>query len=127
MGMDLHNDRRGYFRCSGTRWRVYLELAKQFGWSATGTLPPVDHVGSWSGDYLQDSHQRVSESDAAALASAIERAISSPELESTFFRILARLGIVPTNDGEREYHWMGEREVLIELVEFCRCGEFEIR
>ena len=66
--------------------------------------------------------------DADAGLTALDRAVASPELEARFFEILSRdFGLVPENEGVREYLFFAEPEFLARLARFCRGGEFVIR
>ena len=103
MGFDLKNRRGLDFRFSVWEWRAALELARDFGWKPEGTLPPIDYDPAsygafnvtdvmsgqridfdvaddvsndkWSGTYSTNDGQIMSDTDAAAMADALEKAL----------------------------------------------------
>jgi hypothetical protein len=75
MGIDLSG---GPSLASGA-WRYCLRMAVAHGWEPEGTLPP-DYWRAdeeWSGEYLSNGGQTVTDSDARSLAAALDRAVAS--------------------------------------------------
>ena len=84
MGFDLTNDNGNYLRFSPSGWALALTLAENYGSQPEGTTLPLaddDEPVEWSGEYATNEGQRVSASDAAALADACERTLEDPQYE----------------------------------------------
>jgi hypothetical protein len=92
MGYDFMG-KGGYFGCNAYQWEMLLPLAVKYGWEHEYPL----------GEYLGNDFQSVSDVDAMALATAIER---------------AAIGADNVDDEYREY--------LLKFAEFCRAGGFRI-
>jgi hypothetical protein len=88
MGMDLIGA-GGYFRWTNVGWYDILELAKELGWTPTGTGPPPKVLkkdwrpprrvreAEWLvASYYGDHGQRFYARDATALADALDRAVA---------------------------------------------------
>ena len=116
-------------------WRLARHLAERFGWQPAGTEPPEDWKEGcpWSGLYTGDSGQRVTASDASALAVALCAALGTEEFDSLVaafgaeFRgqlAAASTATVKLKDGPlRPDEW---RRALKELASFCERGPFTI-
>jgi len=91
MGYDLFSERSEheptYFSANIHSYPKLLALAEIYGWEAQGTLPPSlcepddpeqrsVKNNNWSGSYYGNDYQVVSDSDAQAMADALERAIN---------------------------------------------------
>ena len=95
----------GEFALSDRAWRLLLALASAYGWTPAGTQPPdpeaVDHACSrmpslWDGRYTPPECQRMTESDARAMADALERTLPDiPEHDALSDKVLARGGDEP--------------------------------
>lgn len=115
MGYDLRNGNSKDFRFSDREFGPMLQLAEQHGWKPHGTLLPslydIDtgeeipsYEDDWSGFYLSNDGQIVTDEDAAALADALERALaSSSELDLS-----------------------QDRDLIQRFIEYCRDGYFFI-
>jgi hypothetical protein len=87
------------FAVSGRAWRLLLALASAHGWTPAGTLAPDpedvdDDLGraatSWDGRYIPAECQRMTESDARAMAAALERALPDiPNHDALSKKVLA--------------------------------------
>ncbi|MHB0971528.1 MAG: hypothetical protein ACYC7A_20780 [Thermoanaerobaculia bacterium] len=130
--MDLRNDAGDEFRVSGTGWAFYLNLAEIYGWSPKGTERPPDYpvFKVWPGVYDRNEGQRVTDDDAANLATAFEAASGDPELATKSQNLAVELTAslrratgyesisVDVPDDHVEY--------LDRLAEFVRKGSFVI-
>lgn len=74
MGVDLCSN-HGNESLNWTGWRELLDLARDHGWQPQGTAPPDDwdNAKHWDGGYYSNYWQRVTDSDAHALAEALLR------------------------------------------------------
>jgi len=81
----LYNRLGDCFSFSTARWEEVLANANAYGWKAAGTLPPPARFDldvsrpetvTWDGNYTRPLGQTVSPDDAAALAAAVERALT---------------------------------------------------
>lgn len=130
MGFDLTNDTGSQMRFSPSGWALALTLAEEYGWKPAGTtLARPD----WSGEYASNEGQRVTGSDAHALAAACERALADPDylarisavkqgIDATVAREVP--GNVPSTANREEM--LAFRERLQELVAFSRGGSFVV-
>lgn len=73
MGVRLASYDGVYLSTAG--FRACLRVARQFGWTPTGTSAPSNFEGNWDGNYLSSDGQIVNDADARALAAALFRAI----------------------------------------------------
>lgn len=113
-------------RLTGTAWTVILHLAEQAGWQPEGTLPPPGaEPGQWSGDYDTNEGQAISAADAAALASALERASLDPNRRSTIKMVADRISRMVREANQSDYqieinasYW----QAIDALVRLCRRG-----
>jgi hypothetical protein len=91
MGVDLRGGGEHYREqhFGWPAWFYCLAVADAFGWQREGTRPavwcnadgsPCEEMNSlvgWSGSYSSNDHQTVTDSDARALAAALDRAIDA--------------------------------------------------
>jgi hypothetical protein len=119
MGYDLHNAHRD-MRFTGAAWGALLHLAQQYGWEPAGTEAPTwslneEEAGQpwadWSGSYLCNDYQMVTDADAGQLAAALERALPDiPDHAAQTAPALATRVAAPF-------------DVLVGLAGVQRCGE----
>ncbi len=65
----------GEVNMSHATWGAILMVAEEFEWEPWGTVRPMgEEDPSWSGTYLSNDWQTVTEEDAANIAAALERA-----------------------------------------------------
>lgn len=137
MGFDFTNENGAYLRFSPSGWALALTLAGQYDWRPEGTsLPGSDESepAEWSGEYATNDGQRVSASDANAIADACERALADPAYQVTALQTLNEINEsvaaqVPRYEPERAIEpdvAKKFRDRLRELIEFCRSGGFVI-
>lgn len=148
MGIDIS----GGLSLSWTAWAYCLDVAQAFGWQPEGTLPPPDpedHNGppandeTWDGSYYTNDFQTISDSDAHALAAALDRAIvalTSEQMTDEQHRVLFGDPRMPPNiasmmaeafpsDGEvtAQPRPMRDRGVVLgALADRARHGRFRI-
>src|SRR5688500_4882351 len=94
MGFDLTNDNGTYLRFSPSGWALALTLAENYGWRPEGTTRAAadgDQPVEWSGEYATNEGQRVSASDALALADACARVLEDPQYEARVAEILGQI------------------------------------
>lgn len=125
MGYDLRNKNEA-FRAAW--WGDLLTLAQYYGWQPEGTQAPEYFsdpayaiTTAWDGSYSWNDGQRVTESDAAALAVALESALPFVAEQKNYTDEMPRSAISITDI------FSGERGYLQEVIDFCRAGEFIIR
>lgn len=114
--------RRGdRFRWKREAWDVVLDLARQFGWESAGTLQPrwVRKADWDANDYISCDRQQVAESDALAIAEALDRALATIPLG-----VLAR----PPKRASAEIAFFTgyAREGLADFAAYCRRGAFRV-
>ena len=129
------------FVFAGEEWSYVLELLEQFGWEPARTIHPKSE-GSWDGTYLATRGQRVGAQDAAAIASALERALPNiAEGDSASGTDKAASG-ASAQPKSHDYHDAlrqllrktdpkevlrgAARQRLRAFAEFARSGEFRI-
>jgi hypothetical protein len=120
-------------------WGEVLKFARLSGWKPAGTMPPEEadagERAAWDGNYVTNSGQSVSPSDAWSLGQALERRLSDlPEhyaptdktllgdIEGKPTRLVpvgAPISPIEALSGEN-------RAAVEELIAFCRNGGFEI-
>ncbi|HET6248547.1 MAG TPA: hypothetical protein VFE47_12670 [Tepidisphaeraceae bacterium] len=138
MGFDLTSESGAYLRFSPSGWALALNLAGHYGWLPEGTTLRQSESGAesteWSGEYATNDGQRVSASDANALAGACERALADAEYAEVVSDTLRRISEavaaqVPDRTAERVVDpdvAQKFRGRLEELIAFCRSGSFII-
>jgi hypothetical protein len=85
-------------------WSQLLQLAEDYGWQPDGTIQmdlKTDEVRPERGGYFTSDYQRVTDTDAANMATALERAL-------------------PDITGADNKEWVRE------VIAFCRAGGFTI-
>lgn len=125
-------------------WDAILNSAKKFGWKPKGTISSAAHPkdNTWDRyDYYSKNGQIVLEDDAKEFAHAIDnflRIIRFPSIEDIvnpflFFKIFIqfpRESIISLKYKFRIRHFSHSQKEweteLVELVKFCRQGEFSI-
>ena len=158
MGMDL-NGAGGYVRFSNTCWSKIRKLAYDYGWKPQGTEPAqfYDENGglikqlcpapdTWSGTYLSNDLQWVTDEDAANIADALQRALDDiPDFDTDEKRVEYGPGELPTSPIERSFveqglvinvpnaslspveYFSGEAKQLVrDFIRFCQAGGFRI-
>jgi len=139
MGYDLSNASGAYVRFTGSGWDLALSVAEHYGWNPTGALKPAAWNeatdGAWEGDYWLNVGQQVSAGDAAALTTALDRAVCAPDFIEVAIRIVDELH---EELAQHEPRWRddleplsrqqaeGFRQRLIEFAAFTRQGAFII-
>ncbi len=133
MGYDLIGKKGATF-CAGN-WGHLLELAKSFGWRAEGTLFPtcnedqgalyIEGDERWNGNYFGNDWQRVSQTNSAAMAVAVRKALEAhteltlgadPILDARQHNCLLWLNTLSPN----ELDWVRA------FADFCELGGFMI-
>jgi hypothetical protein len=113
MGFSLMGP-HGEFHINNGGWGWLLELEYQNGWRPEGTIfncsGPYANipVGGWRGNFYNEG-QLVTEEDAAALATALYRALDDLPLDEAMI-------------GESAYR----RAKIAEFADFCAHGEFRL-
>lgn len=121
----------GDFYLGSDEWEKLLTLGMRYGWEPAGTLPSnlVGEEGEtgqsvcqtaepWSGTYSTHDLQEVSAEDAAALADALERALSNtPDLP------LAPESFPHDVDDVERLLTYGRARIR-DFVAYCRAGFF---
>jgi hypothetical protein len=91
MGYDLSNASGAYVRFSGSGWDLALATARHYGWQPAGIPKPEswneNTDGPWEDEYWLNCRQQVTASDAAALAVALDRAVTAVDLVETMLRL----------------------------------------
>ncbi len=132
MGMDLVSESGAEFRATGSGWAYYLNLAEEYGWKPAGTERPrrASIFRKWSGHYDTNEGQRVSKRDAAAMALALEAALSDPDRAARGAALAERLtAAVRAATGGSSYTMRADGDdsaYLRSLIDFLRRGGFEI-
>jgi hypothetical protein len=142
MGVDLCGV-GGYSVWNWWGWRSVLELGRLYGWKPAGTKPPTQDEGGpwdgrpWGGGYLSNDGQRVTATDARALADALDLAL--PDVPDGDI-VAGKMGIVgtlpdgsvlrgpkPGVESSLTEAFSGEGKCrLEEFIRLCRAGEFAI-
>src|SRR5262249_26981115 len=93
MGVDLRGE-GGELHLGWPAWSYCLSVAHAFGWEPEGTKPPMfdppypnaelqaEAAARWDGGYFTNDYQHVTDSDAKALAAALDRAVAAVEASS---------------------------------------------
>jgi hypothetical protein len=85
MGMRLTSHDDGtHFDFSTVEWHKLIELAQEYGWQPAGTQ--LDEA-NWSGTYLSNDGQTVTQTDALALGNALDAAAAQLETNVTRAKI----------------------------------------
>jgi hypothetical protein len=121
----------------GSGWDFILNVAEAYGWKKAGTEPPkgLNHA-QWSGAYDTSDGQRVTASDAVALAAALRLASADPrraDVEARVSReqteavraILLREHGITLPPGEEVEHSI-DPTFLEEVILFCERGAFHV-
>jgi hypothetical protein len=111
---------------TGTAWTVMLHLAEDCGWQPEGTIaPPGVEPGNWAGDYDSNEGQSMSAADAAAFASALERASLDHNRSRTIQQVADRISAMVREANSSDYqietgasYW----SAIDELIRLCRRG-----
>jgi hypothetical protein len=139
MGYDLSNSSGAYVRFTGSGWDLALAIARHYGWEPAGIpKPPTwdekEH-GPWEDEYWINAGQEVAAEDAAALTTALDRAVAAPDFVETVIRIKDELNedVAQHNPKWRDDLKSASREQAegfrVRLVEFAgltRQGPFII-
>lgn len=129
MGMDLTSDSGAEFRFTGTAWNFCLRLAESYGWRGAGTCPPQGvSVDDWSGTYDSNEGQHVSADDSAALADALDKALSDPGLGRAEERVASEMSrLLSQHFGKPiPIEPPDAATAYQEFAAFCRSGGFRI-
>jgi hypothetical protein len=116
-------------------WTTVLDLAVSHGWKPEGTLPPsLPDLREWDGNYDGNGSQSVTDSDAKAMAEALERAFPYI-LESsgggrtdppTLGRGRMRAWILMLDLSDPLAGMAGAQPKMQAFIGFCREGSFTI-
>jgi hypothetical protein len=80
MGYDMSNSKGDEAHLTMSLWSDFFRLAMEYGWEPMGTVSPYEDNVVWDGGYFSNDFQLVTETDAANLANALEKAIrASPK------------------------------------------------
>jgi hypothetical protein len=112
MSVTLTNKNNSTWIGSWTAWGGALMLAEEYDWHGEGTRDPLQpgSQSSWKGQYSLNNGQRVVETDASAIADALEAALAdAPDSPEEGWLL----------SGEGRIH-------LGKLIAFCREGSFRI-
>jgi hypothetical protein len=144
MGMDLVNERGSGLHFSPSGWALALNLAEAYGWVPAGTTMPYateEEAADWRGNYDTNDEQRVSAADAAALAAALETAVTADDYAIQLCTLDERLfhsreepppAVIPGKWQLPERQRLTQsdfeefREHLRDFAAFCREGSFRI-
>lgn len=120
-------------------WGEVLKLARLYGWTPAGTLPPeegdADERAAWDGNYVTNGGQGVRPSDAWELAEALTRGLSDlPEHDAAAHKTVpaeaegARGRWFPVGAAVSPIEALSgpNRRAVRDLIAFCRQGGFEI-
>ena len=125
----------------GRAWPGMLDLARTYGWEPCGTTQSKEIIRGlanpaaglpWSGGYLSNDYQTVSEADAFALRNALQRAKAAIEpAQRKSARTRARVAaLIEKAGGASEPFGSNEAGVNIDLVSrliaFLDKGRFSI-
>ena len=139
MGMDF-SGAGGAFSMHCGSWCKALQLARQYGWQPAGTVAPdygpeYPPLTDWNGEYVSNSYQEVTDSDAKNLADALDRALADVPRQNT---IKDKKLIISINGVSYEatpldacispldYFSGGCSQLLVEIIALCRAGHFFI-
>lgn len=127
MSVDLRRKDGKEFSFSTIGWALYLNIAAVgYNWPKAGTQQPEKwsvNDGPWTGAYDWNAGQTVTEADALALASALERYLTDPAKEQVLRSIASDIGNIigieldVSND---------DRDHIASFVQFASQGEFQI-
>jgi hypothetical protein len=126
VGFDITDRTGGTMHLTGSAWTVMLHLAEQSGWEPQGTLaPPGVEPSTWGGDYDSNDGQSISAADAAAFASALERASLDPDRGRVIQQVADRISVLVREANKTDYqieinssYW----SAIDELIRLCRRG-----
>ena len=137
--MAIHcKNESSHFGWQQWRWAKLLRLAKTHGWEVMGTSqPPEEEIhfpgGRWdANNYTTNDGQIVSAADAAALATALERALPHiPDADALAKYRLPDGGIeiAPHAPPAPDADWFSGVEAkahVVRFIAFCREGSFRI-
>ena len=112
-------------------WEILLVLAVKYGWEphqgSMGDATTESTVGDWRDKYIHGAGREVNTADAANMANALEAALKEipdddGEAEADVHTNVAGLPVSPyelfRGDG---------KQVIRELIQFCRDGGFRIQ
>ena len=70
------------FALSAGHWAVLLNVARCYGWTPAGTLPPADWPATqaWTGQYDTSDGQVVTTAEATTLAKTLHSAAAGPQI-----------------------------------------------
>ncbi len=147
MTMDLTGP-GGNLNFNHTSWRLLLDLAYDYGWRPTGTVPPdIDNSVECRGYYDSNCGWKVPYEDAIGIAEALEKSLEDlpnrdvmPRTDKQVIgipksneiplimpdlKVIKELRIdIETSVTAREY-FSGERKKgVLEFIAFCREGSF---
>src|SRR5688572_961928 len=137
MSVDLKSESGAELNMRGSGWDFILNVAEAYGWKKAGTEPPEGlSQTQWSGAYDTSDGQRVTESDAVALAAALRRASADPgraavearvprEQTEAVRAILLRDHGITLPPGEEREHSI-DAKFLEQVATFCERGAFHV-
>lgn len=120
------------FDCEQWRWPKLLRLAQAHGWQPRGTTLPGDADGQWDRNYTTNDGQEVTADDAAALADALEKALSKVPEHDALAPYRAPDGMIeiaPRHPDAADADWFsGPAGIayVARFIRFCREGTFHI-
>jgi hypothetical protein len=126
VGFDITDRAGATMHLTGSAWTVVLHLAEENGWQPEGTVaPPGVAPESWDGQYDSNDGQSMSARDAAAFASALERAALDPNRSRTIHQVADRISAMVREATKSDYqietsasYW----PAIDDLIRLCRRG-----
>jgi hypothetical protein len=125
MSFDLRNNQDEEFYFSTIGWAFYLNLATIYDWKMSGTLAPPEwdsNQGVWEGAYDWNAGQTVTESDAIAIANALEKYLTDANRHIKA-KVLAKELSKATGT---EVAINDDQMFIASFIRFAKNGEFTI-
>jgi len=137
MGVDFHSVATSeILSMSWELWNTLFFIAQDYGWEPAGTLHDGDN---WNGSYHRNDGQMVTTEDAAALATALRRAlatvvlagadVSAPAPEAgtqALMDVLWAMRGLPPSGATRRRLLQRRGEVIRQVIRFLEQGAFRI-
>lgn len=137
MGVDFHSVTTSeILSMSWELWNTLFFIAQDYGWEPAGTVHDGDN---WNGSYHRNDGQMVATEDAAALATALRRAlatvvlagadVSAPAPENgtqALLDVLWAMRGLPPHRATRRHILQSRAGVIRQLIAFLEKGAFRI-